>query len=227
VRRACHEVGVKVALIGGTGPEGIGMAVRFGRAGIEVLLGSRDLARAQDAASRAVERAVSGSVRGCLNDDAARQADLVVVVVPYAGHEATLRELAAPIGSKVLVDAVVPLVRKGRSFVIAPLAAGSAAQEAQILLPDARVVAAFQTVGASELQDVDHEMEGDVVVCADDPQAKTATMDLVRRIPVLRPVDGGGLAHAGLAEHVTALLLNINRVYRAHTGIRITGLPGG
>ena len=216
---------MKVALIGGTGPEGMGLAMRFGRAGIEVLLGSRDLARAQDAAARAAERAVCGSVRGCLNEDAARQADLVVVVVPYAGHEATLRELAAPIGSKVLVDAVVPLARQGRSFVIVPPSAGSAAQEAQVLLPNARVVAAFQTVGAPELQDVDHDMEGDVVVCADDAEAKTATMELVRRIPALRPVDGGGLAHARLTENVTALLLNINRVHRAHTGIRITGLP--
>lgn len=218
---------MKVALIGGTGPEGMGMAMRFGRAGIEVLLGSRDVARAENAAATAAQRVGGGSVRGCLNEDAARQADLIVVVVPYTGHEATLRDLAAPIGSKVLVDAVVPLARQGRSFVIEPPTAGSAAQEAQALLPNARVVAAFQTVGALELQDVDHEMEGDVVVCADDAEAKAATMDLVRLIQALRPVDGGRLANSRLAENVTALLLNINRVHRAHTGIRITGLPEG
>lgn len=218
---------MKVALIGGTGPEGMGMAMRFARAGLEVLLGSRDVARARDAATRAAARAGGGTVRGCLNVEAAQEADLVVIVVPYAGHEATLRELAGAIGTKVLVDAVVPLGREGRSFVILPPAAGSAAQEAQALLPNARVAAAFQTVGAPELQNMDQAMEGDVVVCADDQEAKTAAMDLVRRIPALRPVDGGVLAHARFSEQVTALLLNINRVYRAHTGIRITGLPEG
>jgi len=213
-----------IAFIGGTGPEGLGLALRMAMAGEEVVIGSRKLDRAEAAAAWVRERRPSARVRGALNGEAVAGADVVFVTVPYDGHRSVLSELAGALEGKVVVDAVVPVTfEKGLARAVS-VEDGSAAQEAQGLLPRSRLVAAFHTLSARKLQQGDTVIEGDILVCGDDPEAKATAMALAEKIPGLRAVDGGGLANARYVEQITVLLLNLNRVHKAETGIRIVGL---
>lgn len=216
-----------IAFIGGTGPEGLGLALRLAAAGEDVVIGSRKLERAEAAAAWVGERWPPARVRGALNADAAAGADVVFVTVPYSGQSATLAELAGALAGKVVVDTVVPLTfEKGRARPL-PVEDGSAAEEARRLLPGSRLAAAFHTLSAHKLQDVSSGVEGDVLVCSDDPEAKATAMALVEKIPGLRPVDAGPLLNARYVETLTVLLLNLNRLHKAETGVRIVGLEGG
>jgi len=213
-----------IAFIGGTGPEGLGLAFRLAVAGEEVVIGSRKLERAEAAAAWVRERWPSARVRGALNREAVVDAGVVFVTVPYDGQRPILSELADALEGKVVVDTVVPVTfEKGRARAI-PVEDGSAAQEAQRLLPRSRLAAAFHTLSAHKLQEGDTAIEGDVLVCSDDPEAKATAMALVEKIPGLRAVDGGGLANARYVELITVLLLNLNRIHKAETGVRIVGL---
>ncbi len=213
-----------IGLIGGTGPEGRGLALRFALAGHDILIGSREVVRAHDAAKRVAKRLSGVSVLGGLNEDAATQSDTVVVTVPYAAQRPVLEPLADALKGKIVVTTVVPLrfAQNGASYV--SLEAGSAAMEAQETLPDSRVVAAFQTISAHDLLDPDRRVDSDVVVCSDDEEAKEEVAALARKIPGIRTVDGGGLRNAVLVEHITPLLLNINKVYGGRSAVRFTGL---
>ncbi len=215
-----------IGLIGGTGPEGRGLALRFALAGQDVLIGSRELKRADDAAKRVERRLPGTSVLGGLNEDAATRSDMVVVTVPYAAQRPVLQPLADALVGKIVVTTVVPLRvdRNGASYL--PLEGGSAAMEAQETLPDSRVVAAFQTISAHDLLDPKRRIESDVVVCSDDFEAKEEVAALARGIPGIRAVDGGGLRNAVFVEHITPLLLNINKVYGGRSAVRFTGLEG-
>jgi NADPH-dependent F420 reductase len=216
-----------IAFIGGTGPEGLGLALRLAAAGEEVVIGSRKLERAEAAADWVRERWPTARVRGALNVDAVAGADAVFVTVPYSGQSPALVELTSALAGKVVVDTVVPVTfEKGRARPV-PVEDGSAAEEAQRLLPRSRLAAAFHTLSAHKLQDVNSSIEGDVLVCSDDPEAKAAAMALVEKIPGLRPVDAGGLVNARYVEMITVLLLNLNRVHKAETGVRIVGLDSG
>jgi NADPH-dependent F420 reductase len=216
-----------IAFIGGTGPEGLGLALRLAAAGGEVVIGSRKLERAEAAADWVRERSPSARVRGALNRDAIIDADVVFVTVPYAGQRSILSELSDALEGKLVVDTVVPVTfEKGRARPI-PVEDGSAAEEAQRLLPHSRLAAAFHTLSAHKLQDVNSSIEGDVLVCGDDPEAKAVAMALAKEIPGLRAVDGGGLSNARYVETITVLLLNLNRVHKAETGVRIVGLESG
>jgi len=213
-----------IAFIGGTGPESLGLAFRLAVAGEEVVIGSRKLERAEAAAAWVRERWPSARVRGALNREAVVDAGVVFVTVPYDGQRPILSELADALEGKVVVDTVVPVTfEKGRARAI-PVEDGSAAQEAQRLLPRSRLAAAFHTLSAHKLQEGDTAIEGDVLVCSDDPEAKATAMALVEKIPGLRAVDGGGLANARYVELITVLLLNLNRIHKAETGVRIVGL---
>ena len=213
-----------IAFIGGTGPEGVGLAFRMAVAGEEVVIGSRKLERAEAAAAWVRERWPSARVRGALNREAVADAAVVFVTVPYDGQRSILSELADALEGKVVVDTVVPVTfEKGRARAL-PVEDGSAAQEAQRLLPRSRLAAAFHTLSAHKLQEGDTAIEGDVLVCSDDPEAKATAMALVEKIPGLRAVDGGGLANARYVELITVLLLNLNRIHKAETGVRIVGL---
>ena len=213
-----------LGFIGGTGPEGRGLGLQFALAGEDVLIGSRDAARASEAASAISERFVKGSVAGGLNADVADRADILLVTVPYAGHRDTLTALKEPLAGKIVIDVVAPLaVEKGRASAVR-VEEGSAALQAQEVLPDSRVVAAFQTISARDLLVPDKSIDSDVVVCADDGDAKAIVMELAEKIAGLRAVDGGGLDNARYVEDFTALLLNINRIYKAHSSLRITGI---
>ena len=216
-----------IAFIGGTGPEGLGLALRLAVAGEEVVIGSRRLERAEAAAAWVRELRSSARVSGAINSDAVAGADVVFVTVPYDGQRSTLSELAGALEGKVVVDTVVPVTfEKGRARPV-PVEDGSAAEEAQRLLPSSRLAAAFHTLSAHKLQEGDTDIEGDVLVCGDDPEAKATTMALAEKIPGLRAVDGGRLTNARYVELLTVLLLNLNRVHRAETGVRIVGLASG
>ena len=214
-----------LAFLGGTGPEGKGLALRLALAGEEAIIGSRDADRAATAATELSQTASDAKISGAANLDAASQADVVFLTVPYEAQQALLEPLQEPLSGKVVVNVIAPMrFERGRGAIAVEVESGSAAQESQQLLPNSQVVAAFQNVSAEELQEPEKAMDGDVVVCSDHEEAKTLVMDLVKKIPDLRPVDGGGLANAKYVEQITPLLVNINRIYRVHSGIQITGL---
>lgn len=213
-----------IGFIGGTGPEGRGLALRFALSGEHVLIGSRDAGRAQEAADNVRRLAPSVAVDGALNAAVAAQSDTVVIAVPYAAQKPTLESLTAELKGKLIVNVVVPLAfSKGVARAVA-VAEGSAALEAQAILPDSTHIAAFHNVSAPELLKPDKRLDTDIVVCGDDADAKRAVMRLAGAIAGARGVDGGGLTNAVYVENLTALLLNINRIYKAHSMIKIVGV---
>ena len=212
-----------LAILGGTGPEGKGLALRLAMAGEEVVIGSRDATRANDAAEALKELAPNLKVTGDVNDGAAQQGDTVFLTVPYEGQAALLQQVAPALAGKVVVNVVAPMVfNRGRARAI-QVEDGSAAEESQKILADSQVVAALQNLSAEDLMQPDLTMESDVVVCSDHREAKQQVMGLVQRIPNLRAIDGGALEYARYVESLTALLVNINRIYRCHSTIKIVG----
>jgi hypothetical protein len=214
-----------VAIIGGTGNEGPGLALRWARSGkYRVIIGSRQQEKAERAAAEVNERLGADLVRGMENRAAAAAAELVVLTVPYEAHAPTLESLREELAGKVLVDVTVPLQRPKVSRVYIP-PGGSAAMEAQTLLGDrVRVVAAFQNVSAAHLQDPDRPIDCDVLVCGDDKEAKAEAIALAEALDT-RGIDAGVLQNAVVVEGLTAILIGINiREKARHTGIRITGL---
>jgi hypothetical protein len=209
-------------MIGGTGPEGKGLAARFARAGIEVIIGSRSAERGEEAAAD-VRKVAGGSVRGATNADAA-QADIVLVTLPYSGQAETLEGLRDQIGDRIVVSTVVPMQFAAGKVTMLDLEDGSAAQEAQRILPRARVVGAFQNLAARKLFDVDHALDGDVIVCSDDKDALREVIWLAEQIPGLRGVNGGPLACARYVEGITTLLVHVNRNYKTEAHVKIVGV---
>ncbi len=213
-----------LAFLGGTGPEGRGLALRFALAGEEVTIGSRDPDRAREAVQVLQKLAPQASIRGDENREAAKRGDVVFVTVPYEAQKPLVTQLEDELAGKLVVNVVAPLAfEMGRPRAV-PVEEGSAAMQSQSLLPRSKVVAAFQNLSATELLAPDRAMEGDVVVCSDHQEAKERVMALVGLIKNLRGVDGGGLENARYVEQLTALLLSINRIYKAHSSIRIVGV---
>ena len=213
-----------IGFIGGTGPEGRGLALRFALAGEEVMIGSRDAERAQAAASNVREIAPSISIGGGLNADVAAQSDIVVIAVPYPAQKPTLESLTEELRGKLIINVVAPLAfSKGIASAIR-VEAGSAALEAQEIVPDATHTAAFHNVSAQELLEPERALDTDILVFGDDADAKRRVISLAETIKGARGVDGGGLQNARYCEDLTALLLNINRIYKAHSMIKIVGI---
>ncbi len=217
-----------IAVIGGTGNEGLGLALRWARSGqYRVIIGSRQAEKAERVAAELNARLGQALIRGMANPEAAAAADIAALTVPYSAHVATLESIRAGLTGKILVDVTVPLQPPRVSRVYIPLG-GSAAAEAQALLGDSvRVVAAFQNVGAVHLQDLDHPIACDVLVCGDDPEAKAEAIALAGAIGA-RGLDAGPLQNAVVVEGLTAVLIGINRRYKVTgAGIRITGVEVG
>jgi 8-hydroxy-5-deazaflavin:NADPH oxidoreductase len=207
-----------VGVIGGTGPQGKGLALRWSAAGIRVGIGSRDADRAASVAAE-----LEGDVTGATNADVAAGSDLVVVTVPWAGHADTVKSLAPYVDGKIVVDCVNPLGFDKRGPYPLPVEEGSAAEQAQALLPEATVIAAFQHVSAVLLSDPEiASFELDVLVLGEDREAVGTVIGLVDVIPGMRGIYAGRLRNAGQVEALTANLIAINRRYNAHAGIRIT-----
>jgi 8-hydroxy-5-deazaflavin:NADPH oxidoreductase len=216
--------GVTVAVLGGTGPQGRGLARRWAAAGIPVVIGSRDAGRAAEAAAELAD-VTGGDLRGLSNADAAAAGDVVLVSVPYDGHAELLRSLAPVLAGKVVVDCVNPLGFDQEGGYALEVPDGSAAQEAAALLPGSTVVAAFHHVSAVVLNDPEvGSVDTDVLVLGE-AEHRDAT-DLVRAladaIPGVRGVYAGRLRNARQVEALTANLIAINRRYKAHAGIRVT-----
>jgi 8-hydroxy-5-deazaflavin:NADPH oxidoreductase len=212
-----------IGILGGTGKEGTGLALRLAQAGHSIVIGSRDAERAR---ARALElsRERGGNVDGASNREAAERAEIVIVAVPFAGHRALLDELRDVLASKIVVDTVVPLDFKAK-HPYAPPEEGSAAEQAQALLgPGAVVVAALHQIAAHELATLDHTIEADGLMAADDVRAKERVAELIRALGV-RPVDAGPLRNASILEALTPLLIEINKRHKIKSsGIRITGI---
>ncbi len=207
-----------IAVLGGTGPQGRGLARRFAEAGLSVVLGSRS---AERAAATAAE--LGHGVTGADNAGAAAQGDVVIVAVPWDGHAELLTELRAELAGKVVVDCVNPLGFDKQGAYALPVAEGSAAQQAEQLLPDSRVVAAYHHVSAVLLEDPEvTSIDTDVLVLGDDREATDLVQELTGRIPGMRGVYGGRLRNAHQVEALTANLISVNRRYKAHAGLRVT-----
>jgi NADPH-dependent F420 reductase len=217
-----------VGVLGGTGPQGRGLAVRLAAVGQRVLLGSRDAERAAEVAADVASRATAAagaeaSVQGGGNADVAGAADLVIVAVPYAGHAATVGDLAGPLAGKVVVDCVVPMGFDELGAYVLDVEEGSVAQQAAALLPDSAVVGAFHHVSAVLLEDLSRPtLDGDVLVVGDDRSATDIAQALAGRLPGMRGVYAGRLRNARQVEALTVNLVSVNRRYKAHAGIRVT-----
>ena len=213
-----------IGFIGGTGPEGRGLALRFALAGRMVMIGSRDEGRAAAAVTKIAGKAPPESVSGAHNDAVATTADVIFIAVPYAAQRPTLESIGASLTGKLVVTVVSPIVFANGMASTEPVPEGSAALQAAALLPDSRVAAAFHNVNARDLLDPAASVDSDVLVFTDEEQARSEVGELIGLIPGARAVDGGGLVNARYAEDLTALLLNMNRIHKAHTSIRITGI---
>jgi|SRR5579862_3429551 len=214
-----------IAVVGGTGPEGLGLALRLAAAGEAIALGSRRAQRAAAAAAAIRGRVPNARVTAATNADAIAAADRVVLALPYAGLARFLDGVAAALADKLVIDVVVPLAFRDGAFEVAPVpGAGSVGEILQSRLPRSRVVSAFKNLSAEKLRALGTPLEGDVVLCGEDPGARAEVAALVSAIPHLRPVDAGGIRNARFLEAITALLLNLNRRHEAVTSIAILGL---
>ena len=214
--------GKTVAVLGGTGPQGRGLARRFAAAGLPVVIGSRSSERAGDIAAELAE-ATGGNVTGADNAGAASGGDVVVVAVPWDGHGVLLKELAPALVGKVVVDCVNPLGFDKQGAYALHVEEGSAAQQAQTLLPDSTIVGAFHNVSAVRLEDPEvTSVDTDVLVLGDVREATDLVRALADTIPGVRGIYGGRLRNAHQVEALTANLISVNRRYKAHAGVRIT-----
>jgi len=213
-----------IALLGGTGNEGGGLAFRWAHYGHQVIIGSRQQEKAENAAAELNALLGENVVRGMTNAESASHADIVILTVPYAAHKATLESVKDQLQGKILIDVTVPL-QPPRVDVVALPAGRTAAEEAVALLgPGVRIVSAFQNVSAAHLKDINYVVECDVLISGDDPEAKAQALALAEAAG-MRGVDAGPLANAIVAESLTSVLIAINKRYKVKaSGIRITGI---
>ncbi len=218
-----------IAIVGGTGPEGTGLALRWARAGEQIVIGSRDPSRAQSAALQIAEKAgATGSVEGVENSVAVKMCDTVVLTVPFSGQAELLKQLKPSFRpGTVLIDATVPLAAAvgGRPTRMLGVWQGSAAEQAaEIVGKNVTVAAAFHSLSATVLNG-DQDVDCDVIVCTDDDRARAVASDLAVKIPGVRAIDGGKLENARIVESLTALLITFNIRHKVHAaGLRVTGL---
>ena len=214
-----------VGVLGGTGAQGKGLALRWAKAGLKVVIGSRDAERAEAAAEEVRAQTGVGHVSGADNEGCARQADVVLIAVPWDGHADTVASLREPLRGKVVIDCVNPLGFDKQGPFALPVPEGSAAQQAAALLPDSRVTAAFHHVSAVNLADLSIErVDNDVLVLGDDREATDLVRELAETIPGFRGVYGGRLRNAHQVEAFTANIIAINRRSKAHAGLKITDI---
>jgi len=211
---------LSLAFLGGTGEQGRGLARRFALAGHRVILGSRSAERAAEAAAL-----LAGEVSGMTNAEAAAAADVVVVAVPYEGHKELLQDLAPALAGKIVIDCVNPLGFDKQGAFALRVEEGSAAEQAAVVLPGSRVVAAFHHVSAVLLLDEKvPALDTDILVLGEDREAVELVQALVARIPGMRGIAAGRLRNAHQVEALTANLISVNRRYSCHAGIRITDI---
>jgi 8-hydroxy-5-deazaflavin:NADPH oxidoreductase len=216
-----------IAVIGGTGPQGRGLAYRWAKHGHRVLIGSRSAERAAATAEEILGRLPDAEVSGAANADAAASADVVVLAVPYDGHDDLVTALADRLAGKIVISCVNPLGFDKQGPYGLDVPGGSAAETTAALVPSARVVGAFHHVSAvslwGEAEFLDHE---DVLVCGDDADAKAVVVELARAITSRDGIDAGRLRMARQLEPLTAVLISVNKRYKTRSGIAVSGIPG-
>jgi len=216
---------MKLAFVGGTGPEGLGLAMRMAHAGHEVAIGSRSTERGEEGAAKVREVVPAAVATGGANADVVGDAEVVFLTFPYSGQHDTLAALGAKLDGKIVCNVVAPLeFEKGIGAVALNVPGASAAQEAASQLPNARVVSAFQNMSAEKLMEIDHGIDCDVLVCGRDAEAKQVVIALANQVAGVRGVDAGGLSQSRYVEMLTSLLINLNRKYKTQTSIRVVGL---
>jgi NADPH-dependent F420 reductase len=217
-----------VCIVGGTGALGFGLALRLGRAGVPVVIGSRDQRRAEEASRRAAIEVPEGSFAGRLNQSGVREADTVILSVPFRSQVENLANIHKTLTTgQLVIDTTVPLAAAfgGRATRSLGVWQGSAAEQARELLPDGvGVVSGFHTVSAGQLSDLDHRLDEDVLLCGDEREHKQRVIELVKKIDGLRPVDCGPLEMARIVEQLTPMIISINVRNKARAGIKIGGL---
>jgi NADPH-dependent F420 reductase len=217
-----------IGFIGGTGPEGKGLALRMAMAGENIIIGSREQEKGKlsaDSLTNLVgQNQNTGHISGGSNKSAAQKSDVVFIAVPYPGHKKTLTDLKDHLHGKIIINVVVPLsFNKGRAISqIVP--EGSVAEQSQEILKDSPVVGAFHNISAEDLLIPNKSIDSDVIVCSDDKPSQKYVMDLAQKIKGLRAIDGGVLSNSRYVEDFTAILININKIYKTHSSIKITGL---
>jgi NADPH-dependent F420 reductase len=218
-----------IPIIGGTGALGAGLATRWAQAGVPVVLGSRAAERAEEAAAKVCVAVPGADVTGLENAEAAKAGEIVFLTVPFRAQSENLNNLREALAAgQILVDCTVPLAAavSGKATRSLGVWQGSAAQQAQEMVPDGvTVVSALHTVGAPTLSDTGAELGEDVLVCGDKKADKARVARLIELIPGLRPVNAGALEMARIVEQLTPMLISVNSRYKAHAGIRLTGLP--
>jgi NADPH-dependent F420 reductase len=218
-----------VPIIGATGALGFGLALRLGRAGVPVIVGSRRPDAAAEAADKLRERVPEAQVEGLENSEAAVRGPIVVLSVPFRAQSENLTNLKPVLQpGQILVDATVPLAAavSGKATRLLGVPQGSAGQQAQEMAPEGvEVVSALHTVSAAALTDLDHDLDEDVLIAGDRKEPKARVAELIARIPGLRPVNAGRLETARLIEGLTPLLISVNARYKTHAGVKLTNLP--
>ncbi len=221
----------RIPIIGGTGALGYGLALRWARAGVGIVIGSRSVERAAEAADRVRAAVPDAVVEGLENEDAARCGPIVFLTVPFRAQSETLNNLRNALApGQLLVDSTVPLAAavSGRATRSLGVWQGSAAEQAQEMAPDGvTVISALHSVSAPVLADLEAQLDQDTLVCGDKKADKARVAALIEQIPGLRAVNAGPLETARIAEQLTPLLISINARYKTHAGVRITGLPEG
>jgi 8-hydroxy-5-deazaflavin:NADPH oxidoreductase len=218
-----------VPIIGGTGALGFGLALRWAREGVPVVIGSRDEGRAEEAAARVREHVPGADVEGLENSDAVQRGPIVFLTVPFRAQSEYLTNLKPVLQpGQILVDATVPLAAavSGKATRLLGVPQGSAAQQAQEMAPEGvEVVAALHTVSSAVLRNLDQVLDEDIPVAGDRKEPKQRVAELIARIPGLRPVNAGRLEVARLIEGITPMLISVNGRYKVHAGLKLTGLP--
>jgi NADPH-dependent F420 reductase len=215
----------KIAFIGGTGPEGIGLALRMASVGHRVLIGSRTQERGKEVSERILAEVPDANVYGGTNQEVVNDVDVVFLTFPYSGQEATLKTLVDDLNNVIVCNVVAPLeFVKGIGAVAQDVPGNSAAEEAAVQLPDSRVVAAFQNMSAEKLMKLGEPVESDVLVCSDDHEAKGVVIELANQIDGVRGLDGGALSNSRYVEMLTSLLINLNRLHKTQTSIQVVGI---
>jgi 8-hydroxy-5-deazaflavin:NADPH oxidoreductase len=216
---------MKLAFVGGTGPEGLGLAMRFASAGHAVAIGSRSPERGEEGAQKVIECVPTATATGGSNADVVTDADVVFLTFPYSGQQPTLEALGSALDGKIVCNVVAPLeFQQGIGAVALSVPGNSALQEAIAQLPNARIVSAFQNMSAEELQHLDHPIEADVLVCGRDAEAKQVVIGLANEIAGVRGIDAGGPSQSRYVEMLTSLLINLNRKHKTQSSVRIVGL---
>ena len=224
-RPLCHAVGMRIGILGGTGPAGSGLAARLASVGYSAVIGSRSKYRAMEARDSLLERWPDlADLLGSGDNHAAAECDLVVIATPWDSAASTAQENEKLLNGKIVVSMANALVRVNKEFQPLVPPRGSVAAHVQAAVPQAHVVAAFHHLPAAELGDIDEPIDSDVLICGDDPSAVGTVSDIVDKIPGCRPLDAGELSNATAIEAFTAVLLQLNVRYKTRVAPKLTGI---